>query len=114
MSEGIADVGETRQCTSRWRACISVGSASAASPMIHQRHLDRIAGLCVTFEFFEAHAVDPGADESDVVQDVPKPPRGIFAGHLENADRVARGAHARKWLQPSRRDQIDRAADDLG
>ena len=80
----------------------------------HQRHLDRIAGLCVTFEFFEAHAVDPGADESDVVQDVPKPPRGIFAGHLENADRVARGARARKWLQPSRRDQIDRAADDLG
>ena len=79
-SEGIADVGETRQCTSRWRACISVGSASAASPMIHQRHLDRIAGLCVTFEFFEAHAVEPGADESDVVQNVRSRRAGSLLG----------------------------------
>ena len=46
----------------------------------HQRHLDRIAGLCVTFEFFEAHAVEPGADESDVVQNVRSRRAGSLLG----------------------------------
>lgn len=88
VAEGVADVGESPPVDVRVAPVDFRRKRLRCLPHDHQSHLHCVAGPLVVRKLIQAHSVNPGAHESDMIQDVAEAPAGILAWHSEHANRV--------------------------